>query len=148
MIAKKYDKLSKLACRIFANSLLQFVGEKKGIRDIHGFETYTPGHKMKILDMVIETMNGYCIDFEFHKNNTTEKTILRNIQYVVGYRLETGKLIKPYVISMAEAEKSVRKAKIWPEMEINIPFIFFKDYDGDEKLNRIKNKAKNGEENR
>ena len=90
--------------------------------------------------MVVETANGYCINFEFHKKNTTEEIVLRNIQYVVNFRLEKKKHIKPYVISMADAEKSIKKAKIGPELEIEIPFVFFKNYDGDEKLKNIKKK--------
>ena len=122
---------------------MRFIGEKEGIENIYGYEIYTPQNKLKILDMVVETANGYCIDFEFHKSRTTEDIILRNIQYVVGFRMDSKKLIKPYVISMAEAEKSVKKAKIWPEMEIEIPFIFFKNYDGDEILQQIKEKIEN-----
>ena len=137
---QKYDKLSKLSCRIFANSLLRFIGEKPGIRNIYTYEIYTPNHRLKILDLVVETANGYCIDFEFHKLDTTEEIILRNIQYVVNFRLENGNLIKPYIISMADAEKSIRKAKIHPDLEIEIPFIFFKNYDGDEILEKIKKK--------
>ncbi|WP_407424086.1 hypothetical protein [Methanobrevibacter sp.] len=44
---------------------------------------------------------------------------------------------------MADAEKSMRKAKIGPDLEIEIPFIFFKNYDGDKILNSIKKKIKN-----
>ena len=140
IISHKYDKLSKLSCRIFANSLLRFIGEKPGIKNIYTYEIYTPTHKLKIMDLVVETANGYCIDFEFHKLNTTEEIILRNIQYVVNFRLENGNLIKPYIISMADAERSIRKAKISPDLEIEIPFIFFKNYDGDDMLEKIKNK--------
>ena len=87
---------------------MRFIGEKEGIENIYGYEIYIPQNKLKILDMVVETANGYCIDFEFHKSRTTEDIILRNIQYVVGFRMDSKKLIKPYVISMAEAEKSVK----------------------------------------
>lgn len=62
----------------------------------------------------METMNGYCINFEFHRTNTTEETILRNIHYAIDFRIEQNKLIKSYVISMADAEKSIKKAKISP----------------------------------
>ena len=90
--------------------------------------------------MVVETANGYCIDFEFHKTNTTEEIILRNIQYAVNFRLEKKEYIKSYVISLADAKRSIKKAKIGPDLEIEIPFIFFKDYNGDEILKNIKNK--------
>ena len=90
--------------------------------------------------MIVETANGYCINFEFHKTDTTEEIVLRNIQYIVNFRLEQKKQIKPCVISMADAEKSIRKAKIGPDLEIEIPFVFFKNYDGDEKLKNIKKK--------
>ncbi|WP_405303574.1 hypothetical protein [Methanobrevibacter sp.] len=75
---------------------MRFIGEKEGIENIYGYEIYTPQNKLKILDMVVETANGYCIDFEFHKSRTTEDIILRNIQYVVGFRRDSKKLIKPY----------------------------------------------------
>lgn len=86
--------------------------------------------------MVVETANGYCIDFEFHKTNTTEEIILRNIQYAVNFRLEKKEYIKSYVISLADAKRSIKKAKIGPDLEIEIPFIFFKDYNGDEILKK------------
>ena len=92
IIYNKYDKLSKLACRIFANSLLRFIGKKDGIKNIYTYEIYTPQNKLKILDMIVETANGYCIDFEFHKSKTTEDIILRNIQYVISFRLESKKI--------------------------------------------------------
>ena len=95
------------------------------------------------MDIVVETANGYCINFEFHRNNTTEKNILRNIHYAIDFRIEQDKLIKSYVISMADAEKSIKKAKISPDLEIEIPFIFFKNYNGDEILDNIKKKIKN-----
>ena len=122
---------------------MRFIGEDEGIKNIYTYEIYTSSHKLKILDLVVETVHGYCINFEFHKSNTTEEIILRNIQYAINFRLETNKLIKSYVISMADAEKSIKKAKISPNLEIEIPFIFFKNYDGDKILYNIKKKIKN-----
>ena len=95
------------------------------------------------MDIVVETINGYCINFEFHRTNTTEENILRNIHYAIDFRIEQDKLIKSYVISMADAEKSIKKAKISPDLEIEIPFIFFKSYDGDKIRGNIKKKIKN-----
>ena len=92
---------------------------------------------MKLLDIVIETAYGFCIDFEFHKSNTTEEIIVRNILYLVNFRLETKKLIKSYIISMGD-EKSIRKAKIGPELEIELPIIFIKNFNGTEILKNIK----------
>ena len=137
IISQKYDKLSKLSCRIFTNSLLRFIGEKIGIKNLYTYEIYTPTHKLKLLDIVIETAYGFCIDFEFHKSNTTEEIIVRNILYLVNFRLETKKLIKSYIISMGD-EKSIRKAKIGPELEIELPIIFIKNFNGTEILKNIK----------
>ncbi len=56
--SKRFDKLSKVSSKIFTNSLLRFIGEKPGIKNICTYEIYTQSHKLKILDIVVETVNG------------------------------------------------------------------------------------------
>lgn len=143
IVQQKFDKLSKLAAFFFAIGLLHLFGEKTEVEYVYKNEVYTSDHKTKLMDLSIKTTAGYFINFEFHKKDTTEDLIVRNLQYVFDFRANEKKLIKSYILSMGDPLKSVTKAEIWPGLEIEIPTVFFKNMDGDEILNNIKYKVTN-----
>ena len=77
--------------------------------------------------MVVETANGYCINFEFHKTDTTEEIALRNINEMeLGeeeqYQIKACQIILTDIFIPKKEKRAMMKV-------INMGSTFLEDYE-------------------
>ena len=121
---------------------MHVVGEKPGIREMLHQDVLTARLHRGILDFPVRTVHGYVIDYEFHAGPISEKTVLRNFQYVADLRVEINEPVKPYIISLDSKRTPVPIVEIMPNVYFKPTVIYLSDIDGKKVLSKIKNKLK------
>ncbi len=116
----------------------------KKIKSKSATEIVTPDLKNLYMDFAYDMDNGSILHYEHYSGVLTEENLVHTGCYVFEKRRETKKDIVTIIVSTGDPKKSARI--VWLNERTNfLPFrtVFLKEYDGAEKLKKIKNKVKN-----
>lgn len=137
---QEYDSLIKLSSRAFGNAMMHVTGEKPGIVEVLHQDVLSARLKRGILDLLIKTSHGYCIDYEFHSGPINEATVLRNYQYAIDLRVEQELPVKPHFVSLDANKTPIPTVELFPDVYTNPDITFLADIDGKKVLNTIDDK--------
>lgn len=137
---QEFDSLLKLSARAFGNALMRITGEKPGIVEVLHQDVLSARLKRGIMDLPIKSVNGYCIDYEFHRGRIDEDTVIRNYQYAIDLRVEVYCPVMPHIVSLDEKKTPIPTVEIFPGVFSNPVVTFLADIDGEKVLNTIADK--------
>ena len=146
MLAKDYsqeflDYLESLYQENHKNPVLLPCGK---IKSKSSTEIITPTFKNLFMDFAYEMEDGTILHYEHYSTNLTDKKLTHTGRYDFEKHEETGKQINTIIVSTGDPKKSI--SELWLGVLTNFkPYrvIFLKDYDGGERLKKIKKKIKN-----
>ena len=116
----------------------------KKIKSKSATEIITPNFKTLFMDVAYEMEDGSILNYEHYSGVLTEEKLVHAGRYIFEKHEETNQKINTIIVSTGDPKKSVRIAWLGEKTSfIVFRIIFLKEYSGDEKLKKIKNKVKN-----
>ena len=115
----------------------------KIIKSKSATELITPNFRTLFMDCAYDMEDGSILHYEHFSGVLTEEKLVHAGRYIFEKREETKKDIVTLILSTGDPKKAARI--VWFNKKTNfIPFriIFLKEYSGDEKLKKIKDKVK------
>ena len=116
----------------------------KTIKSKSATEIVTPNLKNLYMDFAYDMDDDSILHYEHYSCVLTEENLVHTGCYAFEKRRETKKDIVTIIVSTGDPKKSARI--VWLNERTNfLPFriVFLKEYNGEEKLKKIKNKVKN-----
>ena len=107
-------------------------------------EIITPTFQNLFMDFVYKMKDDSLLHYEHYSGNLTESKLTHTGRYLFEKREETKKCINTIIVSTGDPDKSIRK--LWLGARTNFEvfrIIFLKEYDGEEKLKKIKDIVNN-----
>ena len=116
----------------------------KTIKSKSATEIITPNFKTLFMDVAYDMEDGSIVHCEHYSGVLTEEKLVHAGRYVFEKYEETNQKINTIIVSTGDPKKSVRIAWLGEKTSFVVfRIIFLKEYSGDEKLKKIKNKIKN-----
>ena len=118
----------------------------KTIKTESSTELVTSSLKNMYMDFTYVLVDGSILHFEHYSTVLTDENLTNTALYAFEKHKETDEQIITIIVSTADPEKSLRELWLNPVTNFT-PFrvIFLKEYDGNEKLKKIKKKINNNE---
>ena len=107
-------------------------------------EIITPTFQNLYMDFIYKMKDDSLLHYEHYSSNLTEKKLTHTGRYIFEKHEETGKKINTIIVSTGKPDKSIKKLWLGVRTSFEVfRIIFLKEYDGEEKLKKIKDIVKN-----
>lgn len=97
------------------------------------------------MDFAVQVSNNLILNFEFQSTAPKKEDLIRFLEYALALRRKYNCLVETIIVCTADVEIKQRELKISNNTIFRPQWVMFKDMDGKEVLNIIKNKFKNNE---